>query len=249
MRRLLVRSIAFHAAFYLTTILFMLFGLPLFFAQRSWVIRAWKLYARTIILLLRWIAGVRMEVRGLERLPDGGYIVASKHQSAWDTIAPMAYLPDPAVILKKELMDIPLYGQFARKMGMIPVRRDRGAVALREMARVARTRAEEGRQVFIFPEGTRRAPGAPPDYKPGVVMLYEELGKPCVPLALNSGLYWPRHAWRLNPGTIVIEFLEPIQPGLPREAFRTRLIEATERATAALVAEGQVTASPNATAA
>ncbi|RIA47503.1 lysophospholipid acyltransferase family protein [Dichotomicrobium thermohalophilum] len=236
----MLRSIAFHAAFYLTTILFMLFGLPLFFAPRSWVLWAWKLHTRTIILLLRWIGRVDMEVRGLERLPEGGYIVASKHQSAWDTIAPMAYLPDPAVILKKELMDIPLYGQFARKLGMIPVRRDHGAVALREMARIARTRAKEGRQVFIFPEGTRRAPGAPPDYKPGVVLLYEELDAPCVPLALNSGLYWPRHAWRLNPGTIIMEFLEPIPPGLPREEFRRRLIEATERGTARLVSEGQV---------
>jgi len=235
----LIRSLAFHAAFYLTTILFMLFGLPLFFAPRSWVIWVWKLYARTIALLLRRIADVRMEVRGLERLPEGGYIVASKHQSAWDTIAPMAYLPDPAVILKKELMDIPLYGQFARKLGMIPVRRDRGAVALREMARAAKSRAEAGRQIFIFPEGTRRSPGAPPDYKPGVMLLYEALDKPCVPLALNSGLYWPRHAWRLNPGTIVMEFLEPIPPGLARDAFRSRLIEATERATALLVARGQ----------
>ncbi len=240
MRPSLLRSLAFHAAFYLTTILFMVFGLPLFFAPRRWVVWAWKLYARTISVLLRWIAGVGMEVRGPDRLPDGGYIVAAKHQSAWDTIAPMAYLPDPAVILKKELMDIPLYGQFARKLGMIPVRRDRGAVALREMARTARMRAEEGRQVFVFPEGTRRAPGAPPDYKPGVVMLYEELDAPCVPLALNSGLYWPRHAWRLTPGTIIMEFLEPIPPGLPREAFRRRLIEATESATARLVAEGRM---------
>lgn len=236
----MLRSIAFHAAFYLTTILFMLFALPLFFAPRGWVLWAWKLHSRTIVVLLRWIAGVKMEVRGLERLPEGGYIVASKHQSAWDTIAPMAYLPDPAVILKKELMDIPLYGQFARKLGMVPVRRDRGAVALREMARTARKRAEDGRQVFIFPEGTRRAPGAPPDYKPGVVLLYQELDAPCVPLALNSGLYWPRRTWRLNPGTIIMEFLEPIPPGLSREAFRSRLIEVTERATARLVAEGQV---------
>lgn len=235
----MIRSLAFHVAFYLTTILFMLFGLPLFFAPRSWVIWAWKLYARTIALLLRWIADVRMEVRGLERLPEGGYIVASKHQSAWDTIAPMAYLPDPAVILKKELMDIPLYGQFARKLEMIPVRRDRGAVALREMARAAKSRAEAGRQIFIFPEGTRRSPGASPDYKPGVMLLYEALDKPCVPIALNSGLYWPRHAWRLNPGTIVMEFLDPIPPGLARDAFRSRLIEATERATALLVAQGQ----------
>jgi 1-acyl-sn-glycerol-3-phosphate acyltransferase len=238
----LLRSLAFHAAFYLTTILFMLFALPLLFASRSWVLWAWKLHARTIIALLRWIARVRMEVRGLERLPAGGYMVASKHQSAWDTIAPMAFLPDPAVILKKELMNIPLYGQFARKLGMIPVRRDRGAVALREMARDARKRADAGRQIFIFPEGTRRAPGAEPAYKPGVVMLYEALDSSCVPLAVNSGLYWPRRAWRLNPGTVIMEFLEPIPPGLSRDEFRRRLVEATECATARLVREGRTQA-------
>jgi len=236
------RSLAFHAAFYLTTILFMVFALPLFLAPRSWVMWAWKLHSRTIVALLRIIAGVRIEVRGRERLPDGGYIVAAKHQSAWDTIAPMAYLPAPAVIIKEELTRIPLYGQFARKLGMIPVRRDRGAVALREMARTAKSRADAGRQIFIFPEGTRRAPGAQPDYKPGVVLLYEALDVPCVPLALNSGLYWPRHAWRLRPGTIIMEFLEPIPPGLSRQAFRERLIDVTEGATARLVAEGQAQA-------
>ncbi|MFP3920388.1 MAG: lysophospholipid acyltransferase family protein [Dichotomicrobium sp.] len=235
----MIRSLLFHAAFYLATMLIMLFALPLLFAPRSWVIWAWKLHARIVVGLLRVIAGIGIEVRGRERLPEGGCIVAAKHQSAWDTIAPMAYLRAPCVIIKQELMRIPLYGQFARKMGMIPVRRERGAVALRDMARAARSRAAEARQIFIFPEGTRRAPGAAPDYKPGVVMLYEALDVPCVPLALNSGLYWPRHAWRLRPGTIVMEFLEPIPPGLPRDEFRRRLIEATETATARLLAEGR----------
>jgi len=122
-----LRSLLFHAAFYLATALFMIFGLPLLFGPSRWVLLAWKLHARTIILLLRIIARVGIEVRGCEHLPAGGCIIAAKHQSAWDTIAPMAYLRAPTVILKKELMSIPLYGQFARKMGMIPVRRDRGA--------------------------------------------------------------------------------------------------------------------------
>jgi len=234
-----LRSLAFHAAFYLVTALFLIVALPLFLAPRAWVIRAWKLHARTIILLLRLIAGVRIEVRGRKHLPEGACIVASKHQSAWDTIAPMAYLSSPAVILKQELLRIPLYGWFAQKMGMIPVRRDRGAVALREMARAARSRAADGRQIFIFPEGTRRAPGASPDYKPGVVLLYDELDVPCVPLALNSGLFWPRRSWRLYPGTVIMEFLPPIPPRLPRETFRQQLIEATESATARLIAEAR----------
>lgn len=235
----MLRSLAFHAAFYITTLAFMIAGLPLFLAPRSWVIRAWRLHARTIIALLRVIAGVGLEVRGRERLPAGTCIVAAKHQSAWDTIVPVAFLDAPAFILKQELMRIPLYGWFARKMDMIPVRRDRGAVALREMARAARSRAADGRQIFIFPEGTRRAPGASPDYKPGVVLLYDELDVPCVPLALNSGLFWPRRSWRLYPGTVIMEFLPPIPPRLPRETFRQQLIEATESATARLIAEAR----------
>jgi len=234
-----IRSLLFHACFYLTTLLFMVFGLPLFFAPQRWVICAWKMHSRTVVWLLRVIAGVGVEVRGRQRLPGGACIVASKHQSAWDTIAPIGFLDAPAVIMKQELMRIPLYGAFARKMDMIPVRRDRGAVAMREMARAARSRAAQGRQIFVFPEGTRRAPGAAPDYKPGVVMLYEELNLPCVPLALNSGLYWPRRAWRLNPGTIIMEFLDPIPPHLPRQTFKHRLVEATESATARLLEEAK----------
>lgn len=237
----MLRSLAFHAAFYLTTMLIMIIGLPLFFAPRGWVMWAWKLHARIVILLLRVLAGVRIEVRGREHLPEGACIVAAKHQSAWDTIAPMAYLSAPAVILKQELMRIPLYGWFARKLHMIPVRRGRGGAAMREMARAARSRAADGRQIFIFPEGTRRAPGAPPQYKPGVMLLYEELGVPCVPMALNSGLFWPRRSWRLYPGTVIMEFLPPIPPGLPREAFRERLIGATECATVRLIAEARGT--------
>jgi 1-acyl-sn-glycerol-3-phosphate acyltransferase len=234
-----LRSIAFHAAFYLATALFTIFGSPLFFAPRSWVVWLWRLHSRTIIALLRVIVGLGIEVRGHGHLPRGACIVAAKHQSAWDTIAPMAFLEDPAVILKQELMRIPLYGWFARKLRMIPVRRGRGGAAMREMARTAQAPAREGRQIFIFPEGTRRAPGAPPQYKPGVVLLYEALNVPCIPLALNSGLFWPRRSWRLYPGTVIMEFLEPIPPGLSREAFRERLIEATEAATARLIAEAR----------
>jgi 1-acyl-sn-glycerol-3-phosphate acyltransferase len=234
-----LRSLAFHAAFYLTTALFTIFGFPLLFTPRSWVVRVWRLHSRTIIALLRVIVGLGIEVRGHAHLPRGACIVAAKHQSAWDTIAPMAFLEDPAVILKQELLRIPLYGWFARKLEMIPVLRDRGAVALREMARAAQVPAREGRQIFIFPEGTRRAPGAPPQYKPGAMLIYEKLNVPCVPLALNSGLFWPRRSWRLYPGTVIMEFLEPIPPGLSREVFRERLIEATETATARLIGEAR----------
>jgi 1-acyl-sn-glycerol-3-phosphate acyltransferase len=166
-------------------------------------------------------------------------LVASKHQSAWDTIALVTLFPDPAMVLKAELLKIPLYGWFCRKFEMIPVERSAGAAALRRMLKAAKTAAAAGRQIVIFPEGTRRAPGAEPDYKPGIVPLYETLGLACVPIALNSGLYWPRRAFRRYPGTIIVEVLEPIPPGLPRSAFRELLEQRIEEATARLVAEGR----------
>lgn len=233
----MLRSLLFHGAFYIVTALFMVGALPLFAAPRSWSMAALKLHARTCLWLLRVIAGIGIEVRGQKHIPLGAAIVASKHQSAWDTVAPLAYLPDPAMIMKQELMRIPLYGWYSRKFGMIPVRREAGPAALKAMVRAAALRATQGRQIFIFPEGTRRPPGAPPAYKPGVVLLYEALNVPCHPLALNSGLFWPRRSWRLYPGTIVMEFLAPIPPGLPRQAFRAHLQQTIEAATARLIEE------------
>jgi 1-acyl-sn-glycerol-3-phosphate acyltransferase len=122
---------------------------------------------------------------------------------------------------------------------MIPVDRDKGPAALRRMLREAKKRVADGREIIIFPEGTRRAPGAPPDYKTGVALLYESLGVPCLPVALNSGLFWPRRSLRRRPGTIVVEFLDPIPPGLPRAEFLQRLADAIEGASARLLAEAK----------
>lgn len=240
----MLRSLLFHGTFYLVTALFMIGGIPLFLAPRLWGTAALKLHARAVLWLLRVIASIRVEVRGRQNLPAGAAIVAAKHQSALDTIAPVAYLRDPAMIMKQELMSIPFYGWYSRKFQMIPVRREAGPAALRAMARAARSRIAEGREIFIFPEGTRRAPGASPAYKPGVVLLYEALDVPCHPVALNSGLFWPRRAWRLYPGKVIIEFLPPIPPGLPRAEFRARLQEVTEAATSRLLDEALASAKP-----
>ena len=146
------------------------------------------------------------------------------------------------MIMKAELGSIPLYGWFSRKFEHILVKRDRAAVALRQMIRDARDRAGQNRDIVIFPEGTRRAAGAPPDYKPGVVALYEGLQRPCVPVALNSGIFWPRGSIMKNSGTIIVEVLEPIEPGLDRKAFRERLISSIEGACNRLNEEAGVSA-------
>lgn len=239
----MLRALLFTIVFYIVTTLILLGGSWLFFAPRNWAMAGIALHARVSLWLLKVIVGTRLEVRGQQHLPKGAALIAAKHQSAWETFALVPLLHDPAIIMKQELMWIPLYGWFSAKFRMIPVQRAAGPAALRQMAREARDRAAAGRQILIFPEGTRRPPGAEPRYRPGAVYLYEALNLPCVPVALNSGLYWPRRSFRRYPGTIIVEFLEPIPPGLPRQEFKARLQDAIEAATERLIAEAA--ASPN----
>jgi 1-acyl-sn-glycerol-3-phosphate acyltransferase len=180
-----------------------------------------------------------VEWRGLEKIPEGGMLVASKHQSFWETFALLTAFSDPAFILKRELRWIPFFGWYAWKAGMIPVDRGARSLALAAMTARARNELADARQIIIFPEGTRRAPGATPSYKWGIVHLYEQTGVPCVPVALNSGLFWPRRSLRLLPGTIQVEILDPIASGLGKDAFFERLQHDVEAATARLVAEGE----------
>ena len=163
------------------------------------------------------ICGVRVEWRGREKLPPGAYLVACKHQSVWETFALFALLPDPAYVLKHELMWIPLFGWLAAKAGMIPVNRGAHATALARMTAAARKEIARSRQIAIFPEGTRRPPDAKPRYLPGIAFLYAETNLPCIPIALNSGLFWPRHTLRRPPGTVLVEVLDPIPAGLDGE--------------------------------
>ena len=205
----LLRSLIFALLFYVSTAIFVVGGSFLLFGPRRYAMMGLKAHAIVSLWLLRTIVGTRMEVRGRDKLPKAPYLVASKHQSAWDTFALIPIFTDPALVMKWELTLIPFYGWFSRKFEHVFVKRDRGPAALRQLVRDAQDRAKAGREVLIFPEGTRRAPGAEPDYKPGSVALYEGLGLPCVPLALNSGLYWPRRQLIRYPGTIVVEILEP----------------------------------------
>ncbi|WP_333794712.1 lysophospholipid acyltransferase family protein [Hyphomicrobium sp.] len=236
---LLLRSLLFTLAFYVTTALFLVLGSWLLLGPRSWAMAGLRTHAIVSVWLLKMIAGTKLEVRGREKLPGGAVLVVSKHQSAWDTFGLVPLFRDPAIVLKDELKWIPFYGWFCVKFEHILVKRDKAARALKAMIADAQQRAGQGREIVIFPEGTRQAPGAPPDYKPGYVALYEALGLPCVPLALNSGLFWPRRSLLRLPGTIIVEFLDPIQPGLSRKEFRALLEERLEAGATQLVAEGR----------
>ena len=240
---ILIRSLLFAVAFYINTALFVVGGSFLLFGPRRYAMMGLKTHAIVSLWLLRWIVGTRMEVRGREKLPKAPFLAASKHQSAWDTFALIPIFDDPAMVMKAELAHIPFYGWFSRKFEHVFVERSRGPSALRNLVRDAKARAAAGREVVIFPEGTRRAPGAAPDYKPGAVALYEGLKLPCVPVALNSGLYWPRRKLMRYPGTIIVEILDPIPAGLARGEFRAELEQRIETASQRLI--GEAARAPN----
>lgn len=235
-----LRSFIFNVVFYINLFLFLVLGWGFYFTPRKWSIEALKQWAMASLWLLRVIAGVRMEVRGREHLPAGAALIASKHQSTWETFALLPLFEDPAMVLKRELVFIPLFGWFIPKFRMIPVERSSGASALKRMINGAAEAIRMKRQVIIFPEGTRRAPGDPPAYKPGAAALYLKLGVSCVPIALNSGVYWPRRKFHRYPGTIIVEILPPLPAGLPRKEFSERLVTNIETATARLVNEAKV---------
>ena len=234
----ILRSIVFNLLFYLNLIVQLVFALPTLVMPRMAIVKVATNWGITNLWLLR-LCGIKVEYRGIEKIPPGPLLVASKHQSLWETFALLWLFSDPAFILKRELQWIPLFGWFAWKARMIPVDRGRRSQALAEMTERARAALDGGRQIVIFPEGTRRAPGAEPSYKYGIVHLYAETGITCLPIALNSGLFWPRRSFLRYPGTIVAEILDPIPPGLSRDEFKARLQETIETATARLVAEGE----------
>ncbi len=234
----LVRSLVFHALFYLCTLVWMLLALPAFFMPYTATVWFAKTWGRIGLVLLR-VAGIRCEVRGRDKIPAGALIVAAKHQSAWDTFALLPLFDNPLYIVKRELMWIPLFGWLMRKGRMVPIDRRASLRAVASMVDGARAELARGRQLIIFPEGTRRPAGAEPRYKSGVSLLYLKANVPCLPIALNSGLFWPRRSLKLRPGTVVVEILDPIAPGLDKEAFFEKLKSEIETATARLIEEGR----------
>jgi 1-acyl-sn-glycerol-3-phosphate acyltransferase len=196
--------------------------------------RSW---GRGVLALARAVVGLSHEVRGRERIPHEPAIFAIKHQSAWETMIVHSLLDDPAIALKRELTLIPLFGWYLLRAGMIRIDRGAGARALRSLVEGARKALARGSSVVMFPEGTRVAPGQRPAYQPGIAALYLQLGRPVVPVALNSGMYWRRRGFLKRPGRIVVEFLEPIEPGLDRRGFMAELERRLEGATERLLAE------------
>lgn len=236
---LIVRSIIFNVLFYLNLIAHLIAALPTLVMTRHAVIAVAKSWGYTNIWLLKAICDIKVEYVGREKIPAGAMIVAAKHQSVLETFALIPLFADPAFIVKRELMWIPVFGWYIWKADMIPVDRGARTQALNAMSERAKTELARGRQLIIFPEGTRRAPGAEPAYKYGVVQLYAAIGVPCLPVALNSGVVWRRRSFKRYPGTVRIEILDPIPPGLDKRAFFDRLKSDIEGTTDRLVAAGE----------
>lgn len=197
--------------------------LPLLVAPRrwaQWIVRVW---VRQALAALHVLCGIKFVIEGRENIPKTGALIACKHQSMADVLWPFTVWNEPALIFKKELSFIPVFGWFVGKLQNVMVDRKGHAIALRKMVRQASALAEQGRPILIFPEGTRTEPGQTLPYKPGIAALYQQMKVPCVPVALNSGVHWPAHGMKFTPGIIIVRILPPIVPGLSRKEFMQAL--------------------------
>ena len=241
---LALRSVVFNIAFYLNLTVLVLVFSPILFMSRHQVFWLARLWGANSLWLLDKICGLKVEYRGMENIPQGGFIIAPKHQSVWETFALLPKFPDFCFVLKRELTWIPWFGWYTKTAEQIAINRASGSTALAQVTLFAQRYVKQGRQVFIFPEGTRRQIGSPPLYKYGVAHVYAVTGARCLPVALNAGLFWPRRSFIRRPGTVVVEFLPVIEPGLDKAEFIAVLEKCLEAVTERLIAEA-VAADPS----
>jgi 1-acyl-sn-glycerol-3-phosphate acyltransferase len=233
-----LRSVAFFVWFVVLSVVVHVVFLPALVLPRRAAVLAARSWCAGTLWGLKAIARLDYEVRGA--LPPRASLIASKHMTMWDTVALFYVLGDPVFVLKRELLRVPFYGWYAQRVGMIAIDRAAAGAALRAMTKAARRALSLGLSIVVFPEGTRRKIGVPPDYKPGIAALYQRLDTPCVPVALNSALFWTGPGGFLKKrGRIVLQFLPPIRPGMKRQDFMRTLEDRIETATAELVREGQ----------
>ncbi len=234
---LVIRSLIFNILFYVALIGLILIGLPALCINRFAVFAVADMWAKVSFWLLRVICGTHVEFRGLQNIPQGPCIVAAKHQSIWDVFGIPPFFTDYTFILKRELTWIPLFGWYLARADLTAINRSKGAAALGEAKARARETLGAGRQLIIYPEGTRRPAGAKPEYKYGVAHIYRDNSVPCVPVAQNSGMFWARRSFLRRPGTIIVEFLPAIPPGVEKNAFFAMLQERLEIATDRIIGE------------
>lgn len=232
------RSLIFNICFFIWAMLSAVLFAPLFIFSASAARKAGRPWALGALFLAKYICGITYEIRGREHMLPSPVIYASKHQSAWDTVIFLTLL-NPAYVLKRSLLLIPLWGWYLWRMEMIAIDRSAGASAMKHMLKQAKHALAGGREIVIYPEGTRTRPGATPHYHPGTTALYGFLDVPVVPVALNSGYYWGKDAFLKRPGKIILEFLPPIAPGMKKSEFAATLEKTIETASQKLFEEAR----------
>lgn len=236
-----IRSILFNIFFYGFTALACIFLIPALFMPRNILLKGIKLYANIVTLIEKYILGLTYEIRGLEHQPKSGtYIVAAKHQSAYETLKLFHLFGDPTIVLKKELLRLPLFGMFLKKLGVIAIDRKNKESAINAIIDGAKRMQEHGRPIIIFPQGTRVAVNSTAKEKPykgGIIKMYEHANLPIIPMALNSGLFWARNSFIKKPGKVIFEFLSPVEPGLPNKQVMKALEDRLEEKSIALANE------------
>jgi 1-acyl-sn-glycerol-3-phosphate acyltransferase len=232
----IIRSTLFNLAFYTWGVVAAVVFSPTLLISRSATYFSNQIWIRGVFFLMRTIMGLKIEIKGVQNQLPSPVIYASKHQSALETMLFHYVLNDPAIVLKRELMWIPFFGWYFKKLGMIPIAREKnkGTSSLRKMLKACKAAVDNNQPIVIFPEGTRSSPDQAGHYQPGVASIYKQLGVPVVPVALNSGCYWPRRGFLKHPGVVTIQFLESIPPGLPRQEFMSVLQSRIETASRAL---------------
>lgn len=226
----ILRSALFNIAFFAISLVLTLLATVVRFVSPSHVIDVAMLWARSLLAAVRLICGIRLEVTGLEHIPLGPVLIASRHQSAFDTFVWLTLLPRCCYVFKDELLRIPLFGALITATGMIAVDRQAGGAAIRALLRQGDQAARKQRQIVIFPEGTRSDPGSLGTLQPGVAALAARTGLPVIPVSTDSGRVWGRRAFRKQSGTIRIVIGEPI----PAQTERTALMRALREGMAAV---------------
>ena len=213
------RSIIFYLLLYMWTLTLGVLALPYLLLPNSYVRSLANLWISGILELLKLTCGITYEIKNIENIPDRAVIVASKHQSAFETLLLFRLVKNSIFIHKRELFLIPIFGLYLKKSNMISINRNEGAKAIRKMLNEVKQNILNGYSIIIFPEGTRKKPGDPPDYKTGIAGIYKESEAEVLPVAVNSGNYWPKHTFIKKPGNIIIKFLKPIPSKLEKSEF------------------------------
>ncbi|WP_420012731.1 lysophospholipid acyltransferase family protein [Tateyamaria sp.] len=231
-----LRSYLFILQMYVMMLVYGLAYLPYALLSKDGARACCKAYSRYVFWTMRWMVGIRAEVRG--EVPEGEVLIAAKHQSFLDIMMIFTALPSAKFIMKRDILWTPIIGFYAKRLDCVPVERGKRGAAIGKMVRDVEAGLVDPGQLIIYSQGTRVAPGVKVPYKVGTAVLYEQLGQACVPVATNVGVFWPRKGMWRKPGLAVVEFMPSIAPGMERDAFLAHLEETVEARSDALMREG-----------